>query len=78
MRIGEHKCFIRTATALPGVAIGSTLKRARMAQPLVQIAASVRATTLFPVVLFNINIIAGAMAIPSDLKEATEVVRIAG
>jgi ABC-type anion transport system duplicated permease subunit len=47
-----------------------------MAQPLVQIAASVPATTLFPVVLFNI--IARAMAVPSDLKEATEVVRIAG
>ena len=76
MRIGEHECFIRTAKALPGVAIGSTLSGLAGHSLLYQIAASDRAPTLFPVVLFNI--IAGAMAIPNDLKEATEVVRIAG
>lgn len=74
-----------------------------MAQPLVQIAASVPATALFPVVLLLLiriggglgvgsiallllgtqwyilfNVIAGAMAIPTDLKEATEVFGIKG
>jgi ABC-type anion transport system duplicated permease subunit len=47
-----------------------------MAPPLVQTAASIPATTLFPIVLFNV--IAGAMAIPSHHKEATDLVRIAG
>ena len=47
-----------------------------MAHTLVQTAASIPATTLFPIVLFNV--IAGAMAIPSHHKEATDLVRIAG
>jgi ABC-type anion transport system duplicated permease subunit len=47
-----------------------------MAQPVVQVAASIPATTLFPVVLFNV--IAGAMAIPSHHKETTDLVCIAG
>ena len=78
-----------------GVAIGFKPKLARIAQPLAQIAASVPATALFPIVLLVIiriggglgvgsivllllgtqwyilfNVIAGAMAIPTDLKEA--------
>ncbi len=86
-----------------GVAIGFHPKLARVAQPLVQIAASVPATALFPVVLLFLvriggglgvgsivllllgtqwyilfNVIAGAMAIPTDLKEATDVFRITG
>ncbi len=77
-----------------GVAIGSNPRLARLAQPLAQIAASVPATALFPVLLLALvrlgggigigsialmllgtqwyilfNVIAGAMAIPSDLKE---------
>ncbi len=81
-----------------GVAIGSSPRLARVAQPLAQIAASVPATALFPVVLLLLirvgggmdigaialmmlgtqwyilfNVIAGAMAIPSDLKEASGV-----
>jgi len=85
-------------TVPAGVAIGSSPRLARMAQPLVQIAASVPATALFPVVLLVLvrwgggmgtaslllmllgtqwyilfNVIAGAMAIPTDLKEAAEV-----
>jgi NitT/TauT family transport system permease protein len=77
-----------------GVAIGFQPKLARIAQPLAQIAASVPATALFPVLLLALirfgggmgigsialmllgtqwyilfNVIAGAMAIPSDLKE---------
>jgi NitT/TauT family transport system permease protein len=81
-----------------GVAIGSNRKLARVAQPLAQIAASVPATALFPVVLLLLigmrgglsagavilmllgtqwyilfNVIAGAMAIPTELREAAAV-----
>ena len=77
-----------------GVAIGFHPRLARIAQPIAQIAASVPATALFPVILLALirlgggmgigaialmllgtqwyilfNVIAGAMAIPSDLKE---------
>ena len=83
-----------------GVAIGFSPKLARIAQPLAQIAASVPATALFPIVLLAIiqlggglgiasillmllgtqwyilfNVIAGALAIPSELKEAGSVFR---
>jgi NitT/TauT family transport system permease protein len=83
-----------------GVWIGTTPAVARLAQPLVQIAASVPATALFPVLLLLLiragggmgiaamalmllgtqwyilfNVIAGAMAIPTDLKEASSVFR---
>ena len=83
-----------------GVWIGTTPRVAKFAQPLVQIAASVPATALFPVLLLLLihagggmgiaamvlmllgtqwyilfNVIAGAMAIPSDLKEAASVFR---
>jgi NitT/TauT family transport system permease protein len=84
-----------------GVAIGFNPRLARVAQPLAQIAASVPATALFPVVLLLLiqiggglgvgsivllllgtqwyilfNVIAGAMAIPTDLKEAAFIFRI--
>jgi NitT/TauT family transport system permease protein len=84
-----------------GVAIGLRPKLARIMQPLVQIAASVPATALFPVLLLMLiraggglgigsvllmllgtqwyvlfNVIAGAMAIPSDLKEAAWLYRL--
>jgi NitT/TauT family transport system permease protein len=83
-----------------GVWIGTTPRLAKFAQPLVQIAASVPATALFPVLLLLLiragggmgiaamalmllgtqwyilfNVIAGAMAIPTDLKEASSVFR---
>ncbi len=83
-----------------GVWIGTTPRVARLAQPIVQIAASVPATALFPVLLLLLirvgggmgiaamalmllgtqwyilfNVIAGAMAIPTDLKEASSVFR---
>jgi NitT/TauT family transport system permease protein len=97
---------IGAAWAIPaGVAIGSSPRLARIAQPVVQIAASVPATALFPVVLLFLigsgagaggglgvapvvlmllgtqwyilfNVIAGAMGIPSDLKEAARVFRL--
>ena len=109
---GAGATFLRVNVALllgtlwtvpVGVAIGFHPKLARVAQPLVQIAASVPATALFPVVLLFLvriggglgvgsivllllgtqwyilfNVIAGAMAIPTDLKEATGVFRITG
>ena len=83
-----------------GVAIGFHPRLARLAQPLAQIAASVPATALFPVLLLALikvgggmgigsialmllgtqwyilfNVIAGAMAIPSDLKEVATLFR---
>jgi len=101
--------FLRVNTALilgalwtvpVGVAIGSNPRFARIAQPLVQMAASIPATALFPIILLFLlrlrggleiaamllmllgtqwyilfNVIAGAMAIPADLKEAAEVYR---
>jgi len=81
-----------------GVYIGSNPKFARIAQPLAQMAASIPATALFPVILLFLirlrngleiaamllmllgtqwyilfNVIAGAMAIPTDLKEASHI-----
>jgi NitT/TauT family transport system permease protein len=101
--------FLRVSAALAigaawtipaGVKIGFNPRLARIAQPLAQIAASVPATALFPVVLLLLihvggglgiasvlllllgtqwyilfNVIAGAMAIPNDLKEAANVFR---
>jgi len=86
-----------------GVAVGFNPRLARIAQPLAQIAASVPATALFPVVLLLLirvggglgigsivllllgtqwyilfNVIAGAMAIPTDLKECCSVFRLNG
>ena len=83
-----------------GVAIGFSPRLARFMQPLAQLAASIPATALFPVLLLVLirlrggveiaamalmllgtqwyilfNVIAGAMAIPTDLKEAAEVFR---
>ena len=89
--------LIASAWTIPvGVAIGFHPRLARIAQPLAQIAASVPATALFPVILLALvrigggmgigsialmllgtqwyilfNVIAGAMAIPSDLKEVS-------
>ncbi|MEO6911025.1 MAG: ABC transporter permease subunit [Edaphobacter sp.] len=83
-----------------GVAIGFNPKLARIAQPLVQIVASIPAPALFPVILLALihiggglgigsivlmmlgtqwyilfNVIAGAMAIPSDLREVSTLFR---
>jgi len=105
--IGAGATFLRVMLALTigaawtipaGVAIGFNPKLSRIAQPLAQIAASVPATALFPIVLLVLiriggglglgsivllllgtqwyilfNVIAGAMAIPTDLKEASQV-----
>ena len=81
-----------------GVAIGSSPRFSKIAQPLVQLAASIPATALFPVLLLFLirlrggleiaalllmllgtqwyilfNVIAGAMAVPTDLKEVARI-----
>jgi NitT/TauT family transport system permease protein len=81
-----------------GVYIGSHPRFSRIAQPLAQMAASIPATALFPVILLFLirlrggleiaamllmllgtqwyilfNVIAGAMAIPTDLKEVAQI-----
>jgi NitT/TauT family transport system permease protein len=92
---------IASAWTIPaGVAIGFNPRLARIAQPLAQIAASVPATALFPVLLLGLislggglntgsillmllgtqwyilfNVIAGAIAIPSEFREVAEVFR---
>jgi len=110
--IGLGVTFLRVNLALllgalwavpAGVAIGFNPRLARIAQPLAQIAASVPATALFPVVLLVLirvggglgigsiallllgtqwyilfNVIAGAIAIPTDLKECCSVFRLRG
>jgi NitT/TauT family transport system permease protein len=96
--------LIGAAWTIPaGVAIGFNPRLARIAQPLAQIAASVPATALFPVVLLLLirvggglgvgsivllllgtqwyilfNVIAGAIAIPTDLKECCSVFQVGG
>ncbi len=110
--LGLGATFLRVNLALllgalwtipAGVAIGFNPRLARIAQPLAQIAASVPATALLPVILLVLirlggglglasivvlllgtqwyvlfNVIAGAMAIPTDLKECCSVFRIRG
>ena len=83
-----------------GVAIGFNPRLARIAQPFAQIAASVPATALFPILLLALikmgggigiasillmllgtqwyilfNVIAGALAIPSDLRDVAGIFR---
>jgi NitT/TauT family transport system permease protein len=96
--------LIGTAWTVPlGVSVGLNPRLARRAQPLVQMAASIPATALFPVLLLlfislpgglNVaavalmllgtqwyllfNVIAGAQAIPSDLREAAVIYNIKG
>ncbi len=110
--LGLGATFLRVNLALligalwtipAGVAIGFNPRLARIAQPLAQIAASVPATALLPVILLVLiriggglglasivvlllgtqwyvlfNVIAGAMAIPTDLKECCSVFRVCG
>jgi NitT/TauT family transport system permease protein len=86
-----------------GVFIGLRPRLAAITQPVAQIAASVPATALFPIVLLGLirlggglgigslvllllgtqwyilfNVIAGASAIPTDLKEVCQVCRLKG
>ena len=110
--MGLGATFLRVNAALllgalwtvpAGVAIGFNRRLARIAGPIAQIAASVPATALLPVILLVLiriggglglasmfvlllgtqwyilfNVIAGAMAIPTDLKECCSVFHVRG
>ncbi len=93
--------LIALAWTVPaGVAIGFHPRLARYAQPLAQIAASVPATALFPIILLGLirmgggintasiilmllgtqwyilfNVIAGALAIPGDMRDVASIFR---
>ena len=94
LRVNVSLLLAAAWTIPAGVAIGFNPRLARIAQPVAQIAASVPATALFPVLLLALvrvggglgvgsialmllgtqwyilfNVIAGAMAIPTDLRE---------
>jgi NitT/TauT family transport system permease protein len=107
--IGAGATFLRVELTLllaglwtipVGVYIGLRPRLSEIAQPIAQVAASVPATALFPIVLLLLirmggglgiasivllllgtqwyilfNVIAGAMAIPTDLKEVCDVFR---
>jgi len=100
LRVNVSLVLAAAWTIPAGVAIGFHPRLARIAQPLAQIAASVPATALFPVLLLALirlgggmgigsialmllgtqwyilfNVIAGAMAIPSDLREVATLFR---
>jgi NitT/TauT family transport system permease protein len=98
----EVSLFLAALWTIPvGVYIGLRPRLSAFAQPIAQIAASVPATALFPVVLMVLirlggglgtasivllllgtqwyilfNVIAGASAIPTDLKEVCDVYRL--
>ncbi|MGC8832621.1 MAG: ABC transporter permease [Armatimonadota bacterium] len=110
--LGALATLLRVAVALSialawtipvGVAIGSNPRLAAKVQPVVQVAASVPATALFPVFLLALvhlpaglnlaaillmltgtqwyllfNVIAGASAIPQDLKYTASLMRLSG
>jgi NitT/TauT family transport system permease protein len=100
LRVNAALLIASLWTIPAGVAIGFHPRLARLAQPLCQIAASVPATALFPVLVLALvsaggglgagsvllmllgtqwyilfNVIAGASAIPSDLREAADLFR---
>ena len=100
LRVNLSLALAAAWTIPVGVAIGFHPRLARIAQPLAQIAASIPATALFPVILLALirvggglgigsialmllgtqwyilfNVIAGAMAIPTDLKEVATLFR---
>src|SRR6202041_2362918 len=110
--LGAGATFLRVAFTLflaglwtipAGILIGLKPKLSAIAQPIAQVAASVPATALFPILLLVLiraggglgigsilllllgtqweilfNVIAGAIAIPTDLKEVCSVCRISG
>jgi len=98
LRVNASLLLASAWTIPAGVAIGFNPRLARIMQPVTQVAASVPATALFPVLLLAIvqlggglgvgsvvlmllgtqwyilfNVIAGASAIPSDLKEVANL-----
>jgi NitT/TauT family transport system permease protein len=100
LRVNASLLLASLWTIPVGVSIGFHPRLAKIAQPLAQIAASVPATALFPIVVLALvklggglgiasivlmmlgtqwyilfNVIAGAMAIPTDLKEVATLYR---
>jgi NitT/TauT family transport system permease protein len=98
LRVNVSLLLAAAWTIPTGVAIGFNPRLARIMQPVTQVAASVPATALFPVLLLAIvqlggglgvgsillmllgtqwyilfNVIAGASAIPSDMKEVADL-----
>ncbi len=101
LRVGIALVIAIAWTVPLGVAIGSNSRVATILQPVVQVAASIPATALFPVILLilidapaglNIaavllmlmgtqwyvlfNVIAGASAIPQDLRYTTDLLQL--
>jgi NitT/TauT family transport system permease protein len=101
LRVAAALALALAWTVPLGVAIGSSPRFAGWVQPLVQIAASVPATALFPILLLGVahlpggvnlaavllmlmgtqwyllfNVIAGAAAIPQDLKLTTALLQL--
>jgi NitT/TauT family transport system permease protein len=108
--LGLGATFLRVVAALllalawtvpAGVAIGMNRRLASLAQPIVQVVASIPATALFPIIVVALlsapgglnlaaiilmlmgtqwyllfNVIAGAMAIPQDLRFTTDLLRL--
>lgn len=102
LRVGAALLLAAAWTIPVGVAIGTRPRLAAVLQPAAQIAASVPATALFPIVLLGLlhlpggldlsavllmmmgtqwyllfNVIAGASAIPQDLRDTTALLRLA-
>ncbi len=100
LRVNLSLALAAAWTIPAGVAIGFHPRLAKLAQPMAQIAASIPATALFPVILLALvrlggglgigsialmllgtqwyilfNVIAGALAIPNDLKEVATLFR---
>ncbi len=100
LRVNLSLVLAAAWTIPAGVAIGFHPRLAKLAQPMAQIAASIPATALFPVILLALvrlggglgigsialmllgtqwyilfNVIAGALAIPNDLKEVATLFR---
>jgi NitT/TauT family transport system permease protein len=101
LRVGAALLIALLWTVPAGVAIGTNRKFANIAQPIVQVTASVPATALFPVLLLALvsapgglniaavllmlmgtqwyllfNVIAGTAAIPKDLRDTTDLLRM--
>ncbi|HUJ85534.1 MAG TPA: ABC transporter permease subunit [Burkholderiales bacterium] len=101
LRVGAALAIAAAWTIPLGVAIGTRPRLAAVLQPIAQIAASVPATALFPIVLLALlrfpggidlsavllmllgtqwyllfNVIAGATAIPQDLRDTTALLRL--
>lgn len=101
LRVGAALAIAAAWTIPLGVAIGTRPRLAALLQPIAQIAASVPATALFPIVLLALlrfpggldlsavllmllgtqwyllfNVIAGATAIPQDLRDTTALLRL--